>query len=58
MLDCLLKYHGFKEIDSKGYSQIWSKTNPKNFLKIVLILDKLVSRYKTLAPNLLILSRK
>jgi len=54
----LLEYHRFKVMICKGFAQIWSKTKPKGFLKIVFTLDKMLSKYSKLAPNILILARK
>jgi ubiquinone/menaquinone biosynthesis C-methylase UbiE len=57
-LEELLKFHGFRIIRSRGYAQIWSKTEPHGFLKLVYHLDKLLEKRATLAANLLILAMK
>ena len=54
----LLEHHGFKAIAYKGFPQIWKKTQPKGVLKLISVLDKLLSKYSKLAPNILILSMK
>jgi methionine biosynthesis protein MetW len=54
----LLEFHGFRVIDRKGYSQIFSKTQIKGFMHLVEVVDKIFAKKASLAANICLLAVK
>jgi len=54
----LLSFYGFKMVKSKGYPQVFSKTQVKGFMRLIHALDRLFAKKATIAANLLIVCSK
>ncbi|MEM2293535.1 MAG: class I SAM-dependent methyltransferase [Nitrososphaerota archaeon] len=54
----ILSFYGFKIVKSKGYPQVFSKTQVKGFMHLIHALDRLFAKKATVAANLLMICSK